>query len=253
MAITDLMDIPENINRGVSSAKQRTMLALLGNPRGSYDQTCRPIQNPALLPLIITDTVGPFRATGLLPAIESLKEVMADIKQEEPEVYEALGTAGMQCARFVRNSTTTISNHSWGTAIDLTLQGKLDRRGDNRVQVGLAKIAPIFNHHGWFWGAAFRTEDAMHFEISEEKIRAWHTSGLLGHQPGPQPQPVLSLGDRGPEVRILQEQLNEHGAGLVVDGVFGRNTHAAVMAFQAANGLEIDGLVGRETWRALGV
>jgi hypothetical protein len=153
-----------------------------------------------------------LRATGLLPAIGSLKEVLADIKREEPEVYEALGTAGMQRARFVLNSTTTISNHSWRTVIDLILQGKLDRRGDNRVQVGLAKIAPIFNHHGWFWGAGFRTEDAMHFEVSEEKIRAWHTSGMFGHQPGLPPEPALSLGDRGPDVRKLQEQLNEHGA-----------------------------------------
>jgi D-alanyl-D-alanine dipeptidase len=50
----------------------------------------------------------------------------------------------MLCARFVRGSTTTISNHSWGTAIDLTLDGVLDRRGDGRVQVGLTRIAPIF-------------------------------------------------------------------------------------------------------------
>jgi Putative peptidoglycan binding domain/D-alanyl-D-alanine carboxypeptidase len=206
-----------------------------------------------LSPLIVTDNVGPFRATGLLPAIESLKEVMAEIKQQESEVYNALGTAGMQCARFVRNSTTTISNHSWGTAIDLTLQGRLDVRGDNRVQIGLAKIAPIFNRHGWFWGAGFRTEDGMHFEVSDEKIRTWHASGMFGGQPGPQPELVLSMGDRGSEVRALQEKLNERGAGLVVDGEFGRNTQAAVMAFQAANGLEVDGLVGRETWRALGI
>jgi hypothetical protein len=178
---------------------------------------------------------------------------MAEIQQQEPEVYNALGTAGMQCARFVRNSTTTISNHSWGTAIDLTLQGRLDVRGDNRVQLGLAKIAPIFNRHGWFWGAGFRTEDGMHFEVSDEKIRAWHAAGMFGGQPGPQPEPVLSMGDRGPDVRALQEKLNARGAGLVVDGDFGRNTQAAVMAFQAANGLEVDGLVGRATWRALGV
>lgn len=253
MAVTDLIAIPANINQGVSSAKQRTMLALLGNPRGSYDQTCRPVQNPVLLPLMVTDNVGPFRATGLLPAIESLKEVMAEIRQQEPDVYNALGTAGMQCARFVRNSTTTISNHSWGTAIDLTLQGKLDVRGDNRVQIGLEKIAPIFNRHGWFWGAGFRTEDGMHFEVSDEKIREWHAGGIFGNRPGPQPEPVLSIGDRGPDVRQLQEKLNERGAGLVVDDIFGRNTQAAVMAFQAANGLEVDGLVGRETWRALGV
>jgi hypothetical protein len=253
MAITDLIAIPHGINPGVSAAKQMTMLTLLGNPRGSYDQTCRPVQNPALLPLIVTETAGPLRVTGVRPAIESLRKVLADIQREEPEVHAVLGTAGMHCARFVRNSTTTISNHSWGTAIDLTLQGQLDQRGDNRVQVGLARIAPIFNRHGWFWGADFSTEDAMHFEVGDETIRAWHASGLFGNTPTPQLEPVLSMGDRGPEVRKLQEKLNEHGAGLVVDGIFGRGTHAAVMAFQAANGLVVDGIVGKKTWAALGV
>ena len=252
MAITDLIDIPQDLNQRVSSAKQRTMLALLGNPRGSYDQTCRPVTNPMLLPLIVTDNVGPFRVTGLLPAVDSLKEVMADIRQQDPEVFQVLGTAGMHCARFVRDSTTSISNHSWGTAIDLTLHGRLDKRGDNRVQIGLAKIAPIFNRHGWFWGAGFRTEDGMHFEVSDEKIREWHASGMFGNAPGRQPDPVLSFGDRGPEVRELQEKLNRLGAGLEIDDIFGRTTQAAVMAFQGANGLEVDGIVGRLTWEALG-
>jgi hypothetical protein len=253
MAITDLVDIPRDINQGVSSAKQRTMLSLLGNPRGSYDQTCRPVTNPVLLPLIVTDSIGPFRVTGLLPAVELLKEVMADLRRQESEVFQALGTAGMHCARFVRGSTTSISNHSWGTAIDLKLHGRLDRRGDGRVQIGLTKIAPIFNQHGWFWGAGFRTEDGMHFEVSDEKIREWHASGIFGNAPGPQPDPVLSLGDRGPDVRELQEQLNARGAGLEVDGIFGRNTQAAVMAFQAESGLEVDGIAGRATWQALAV
>jgi peptidoglycan hydrolase-like protein with peptidoglycan-binding domain len=51
----------------------------------------------------------------------------------------------------------------------------------------------------------------------------------------------------------VQEKLNEHGAGLVTDGIFGRGTQAAVMAFQAANGLVVDGIVGWETSAALGV
>jgi peptidoglycan hydrolase-like protein with peptidoglycan-binding domain len=90
----------------------------------------------------------------------------------------------------------------------------------------------------------------MHFEVSDEKIRAWHASAMFGHHSGPQLEPVLSMGDRGPDVKKPQAQLNGRGAGLVVDGTFGPNTHAAVMAFQAANGLEVDGIIGRETWKA---
>ncbi len=250
MAITDLIDIPENINQGVSSAKQTTMLSLLGSPRGTYDDTCREVTDPRMRDLIVVDDVGPFRARGLAPAIEALKAIFADIRREEREVHAGLGTAGMLCARLVRGSTSSISNHSWGTAVDLTLDGVLDRRGDGRVEVGLARIAPIFNRHLWFWGAGFRTEDGMHFEASDELIRQWHREGRLGPV-APVPVPVLSFGDRGPEVVALQRRLNQLQAGLAVDGIFGTGTRAAVVAFQARSGLVPDGVVGRRTKAAL--
>jgi hypothetical protein len=167
-------------------------------------------------------------------------------------VHAGLGTAGMLCARLVRGSTHSISNHSWGTAIDLTLNGVLDRRGDRMVQRGLAEIAPVFNEHGWFWGAGFGTEDAMHFEAGDELIRRWHTEGRFG-VPGATPPPLVMLGDRGPEVVSLQQRLNELGAQLTVDGIFGIGTRAAVMTFQAAHGLVADGVVGPRTRAALGL
>jgi hypothetical protein len=108
-----------------------------------------------------------------VPPVLSLKTVMADISNEQPAVYQALGTAGMLCCRLMRGSTTAISNHSWGTAIDLTLDGVLDAYGDDVVQYGLALISPIFNRHGWYWGAAFRKEDGMHFEGSQSLIDQW--------------------------------------------------------------------------------
>lgn len=250
MAITDLTGIPEGINQGASSAKQTTMLSALGNPRGDYDDTCREVTHPRMRDLIVTRDVGPFRARGLVPALEALTTIFAEIKREQSEVHAGLGTAGMLCARLVRGSTSAISNHSWGTAIDLTLDGVLDRRGDDRVQVGLTRIAPIFNRHGWFWGAGFRTEDAMHFEASDELIRRWHAEGRFG-APTTLPESVLSLGDRGPEVVALQERLNQLDTNLSVDGVFGTGTRAAVVAFQARSGLRPDGVVGPQTKAAL--
>jgi hypothetical protein len=250
MAITDLTDIPPNINQSVSSAKQTTMLSVLGSPRGEYDDTCREVTNPKMSGLIATQDVGPFRARGLAPALEALTTIFGEVEQQQPEVYAGLGTAGMLCARLVRGSTSAISNHSWGTAIDLTLDGVLDRRGDGRVQIGLMRIAPIFNRHSWFWGAGFRTEDAMHFEASDELIRRWHSEGWFGGTAA-LPEPVLSLGDRGPEIVALQRRLNELGAGLSIDGVFGPATRAAVVAFQAQSGLRPDGVAGPRTKAAL--
>ena len=65
-------------------------------------------------------------------------------------------------------------------------------------------------------------------------------------------QPTVYSGSRGESVKTLQEKLNAKGfnAGSV-DGIFGKNTRAAVMAFQKANGLAADGIVGKLTWAKL--
>ena len=253
MAITDLIPIPAQINSGLNAARQLTMKALLGVPRGNFTNDCLPVTNSVLKALVVSDDVGRFRVTGLKPAVESLKEVVADIHQQQPEIFNALGTAGMLCARLVRGSHSSISNHSWGTAVDLTLNGILDRRGDRLVQAGMAQIASLFNRRGWYWGAGFPTEDAMHFELSDQKIRELHAEGIFGNAVTTLPEPALSIGDRGQQVKRLQEALNAQGENLNADGVFGPGTHAAVVSFQARHGLNPDGIVGRNTRAALGL
>lgn len=72
--------------------------------------------------------------------------------------------------------------------------------------------------------------------------------------PPPAPLPVLSLKTppmTGVAVSACQTRLNDHGAHLTVDGVFGLATGAAVMAFQLAQKLTVDGIVGPNTWAAL--
>ena len=64
--------------------------------------------------------------------------------------------------------------------------------------------------------------------------------------------PTVRLMDRGPSVRRLQERLNDHGAGLAADGIFGVMTREAVVRFQKDNQLEPDGIAGPLTWTALG-
>ncbi len=58
---------------------------------------------------------------------------------------------------------------------------------------------------------------------------------------------TLRNGARGASVQALQQALNHYGARLKADGVFGPVTHAAVVAFQKANGLKPDGVVGPVT------
>ena len=49
----------------------------------------------------------------------------------------------------------------------------------------------------------------------------------------------------------IQTRLNETGAQLVVDGIYGNATRNAIAAFQGKNGLVVDGTMGPKTWAAL--
>jgi peptidoglycan hydrolase-like protein with peptidoglycan-binding domain len=95
----------------------------------------------------------------------------------------------------------------------------------------------------------------MHFELSDQKIRELHATGIFSGSGAVEtlPEPALSIGDRGREVKRLQEALNAQGESLVTDGIFGASTHAAVMSFQARHGLTPDGIVGAQTRAALGL
>lgn len=75
--------------------------------------------------------------------------------------------------------------------------------------------------------------------------------------PVPYPGAPVRYGDRGNEVRFIQDALNTIGTEvteiptLTVDGVFGIATQNAVKAFQQFYGLSVDGIVGEKTWARL--
>lgn len=61
----------------------------------------------------------------------------------------------------------------------------------------------------------------------------------------------LRHGDRSQAVRQLQQQLNQAGASLYLDGHFGDATEKAVRAYQLKAGLVADGVAGPKTQAAL--
>ncbi len=64
-------------------------------------------------------------------------------------------------------------------------------------------------------------------------------------------QPLLKRGSKGDIVVWAQEHLVAAGEEVAVNGLYGKQTIAAVKAFQEGRGLPADGQVGTTTWEAL--
>lgn len=181
-----LVPIPSGINKGVTKARQSTMLEVFGKPC-SLAADCVAVTNAKVRKLLVTRNVGPFTVEGIKPAVDAVERALAKARVAQPEVLKVLGTAGMLCCRRIRRPagqapSPNFSNHSWGSAIDLKIKGALDPRGDGKTQLGILLISPFFNEERFFWGAGFKgsDEDAMHFEASDELVREWQKNGVLG-------------------------------------------------------------------------
>lgn len=65
---------------------------------------------------------------------------------------------------------------------------------------------------------------------------------------------LSQYGSRGSEVKQIQQKLTNLGYSTGgVDGVYGKQTERAVIAYQKANGLTVDGIAGPQTLKSLGV
>ena len=107
------------------------------------------------------------------------------------------------------------------------------------------------------YGWKFTPTDSNYKSISGSVVvytvrRVSHSGGAAADSAAAAAQPTVYSGSRGESVKTLQERLNAKGynAGSV-DGIFGKNTREAVIAFQKANGLAADGIVGKLTWAKL--
>jgi len=168
-----------NVNDGLKVAGGTYLSEKLGRPREDLTDNCQPMTNARLKEKLVLEQVGPIRVRMLAPAIESLKVVFDNIQKADPDLYERINTAGSLCVRRIRGTQNSLSTHSYGLAVDLNIDGRLDTLGDGKTQLGLTILADFFKDEGWVWGAGFGREDSMHFEISRRQLDLWLAEGRL--------------------------------------------------------------------------
>jgi hypothetical protein len=171
--LSDKVPIPpkDTMNTGLSPAKQSTMLKVLGKP-GQLTKDCSNPTGKFKKRVKFGVDIGPFKVSGLDFAVESLRQIFAEVQVQLPDVFSQVKTEGMLCVRARRKSATLFSNHSFGTAIDLFFGTKVIPQGTHLAHRGIFLLFPFFNRHGWYWGAEFSGDfvDSMHFELAEETV-----------------------------------------------------------------------------------
>ena len=134
------------------------------------------------------------------------------------------------------------SYHVKGMAADIVVSGVSSKR--------VAQYAETLNCGGigWYEGKKF-----VHIDTRPKRV-CWKDSGnnvrkTFSDCPYAEPSGTLQYGAGG--AAWLQWHLKKLGAKVSIDGKFGANTKAAVIAFQKKHGLTTDGVVGEKTRLAL--
>jgi hypothetical protein len=158
----------------------------------------------------------------------------------QPQMYwKAIGTS----VRAVFEHTY-LYNRLWGHSI-YPLGQTYENPGRAQV-LRFRRFAQTYGGQALSW-----------WDWQETSSHTWNAlaATTAGPLPGYRPitsQPLLKRGSRGDLVVWAQTHLAAAvNPGLPVTGIYGRQTIAAVRAFQASRGLPVDGAVGTTTWGAL--
>src|SRR6266852_6717155 len=94
--LSDRVPIPpkDTLNAGLSPAKESTMLQKFGKP-GQLTKNCSDPFQQFKKRLKFGVDIGPFKVSGLDFAVESLRQVFAEVQEQLPEVFDAVKNDGL--------------------------------------------------------------------------------------------------------------------------------------------------------------
>lgn len=152
-------------------------------------------------------------------------------------------TSGYRTATYNRAcGGASKSQHLYGTAADIVISGVDPLKVCQYAETLMPKSGGI----GWYVGSRFSHIDVRATRSRWKQLRSGQANITVSSF-----LPTLRKGMRNEDVKMLQEALNKYGYNLKVDGDFGPKTYDAVIDFQKTHGLMVDGVVGMNTWAAL--
>lgn len=137
----------------------------------------------------------------------------------------------------------TYSQHIYGKAADIHIEGVNPL---TICQYSEAECKYIKGIGLYTWGAHVDTRATKSYWDSRSGVEIAVDSFITGGKPA-LAVPVLQKGNRGTQVKALQEDLNYIGYNVNTDSIYGLQVEQAVRAFQRSENIKVDGIYGYET------
>jgi len=145
----------------------------------------------------------------------------------------------------------------WNTkSLGVSFQGDFSKQlmTDEQVDSGAELIASLIRNEGLGINDVVGHGDLWNTACPGKNFRMTALKNTILNELNPNTEKemvkmLLKIGDRSPDVKKLQENLNKLGHNArTADGIFGPATDKALKSFQRATGIAVDGIAGPQTF-----
>lgn len=160
---------------------------------------------------------------------------------------KVLGSAQLYSQAYARMDISTWK--MWAVGVVTYRKGHVGvYLGDGKVAeakgIDYGVVITDITNGKWTHGLTFSWIDYSYTEkVAEVTYKAAN--------PYTEPTRLLKKGCKGNDVKWLQFELIEAGYNIALDGVFGKNTYNALVAFQKSAKIGVDGICGKQSREAL--